>query len=143
MVVVVDNVSEFKETYERYLGDLMALIRDGRSFGVYFVITASLTADVPNKLFSLLSQRITFTLPDPADYTTIVGPRLGAASTTCPAAAWRCSWSATGPCRWSSRRPCRWRRRPRPAAPAGDAFRELAAAHGGGLANAGKPPTRP
>jgi len=73
VVVVVDNVSEFKETYERYLGDLMALIRDGRSFGVYFVITASLTADVPNKLFSLLSQRITFTLPDPSDYTTIVG----------------------------------------------------------------------
>src|SRR5256885_15914679 len=51
----------------------MALTRDGRSFGVYFVITASLTNDVPNKLFSLLSQRITFTLPDPSDYTTIVG----------------------------------------------------------------------
>ena len=73
MVVVVDNVSEFKETYERYLGELIALIRDGRSFGVYFVVTASLTVDVPNKLFSLLSQRITFTLPDPTDYTTVVG----------------------------------------------------------------------
>src|SRR5260370_30758404 len=73
VVVVVDNVSEFKETYERYLGELMALIRDGRSFGVYFVITASLSVDVPNKLFSLLSQRITFTLPDPTDYTTILG----------------------------------------------------------------------
>jgi GTPase SAR1 family protein len=73
VVVVVDNVSEFRETYERYLGDLMALIRDGRSFGVYFVITASLTADVPNKLLSLLSQRIAFTMPDPTDYTTIMG----------------------------------------------------------------------
>ena len=73
VVVVVDNVSEFKETYERFLPDLIALIRDGRSFGVYFVITASLTNDVPNKLFSLLSQRITFTLPDAGDYTTVVG----------------------------------------------------------------------
>ena len=73
VLVAVDNVSEFKEAYERYLPDLMALIRDGRSFGVYFVITASLSNDVPNKLFSLLSQRITFTLPDPSDYTTIVG----------------------------------------------------------------------
>ena len=73
VVVVIDNVSEFKETYDRYLGELMALIRDGRSFGVYFVITASLTADVPNKLFSLLSQRVTFTLPDPTEYTTVVG----------------------------------------------------------------------
>src|SRR5262249_1203504 len=34
VVVVVDNVSEFRETYERYMGDLMTMIRDGRSFGV-------------------------------------------------------------------------------------------------------------
>ena len=73
VVVVVDNVSEFKETYDKYLPDLIALIRDGRSFGVYFVITAALTNDVPNKLFNLLSQRITYTLPDPGEYTTVVG----------------------------------------------------------------------
>ena len=73
-VVVVSITSpSSRKRIERYLGELMALIRDGRSFGVYFVITASLTVDVPNKLFSLLSQRITFTLPDPSDYTTIVG----------------------------------------------------------------------
>ena len=53
--------------------DLIALIRDGRSFGVYFVITASLTNDVPNKLFNLLSQRLTFTMSDPGEYTTVVG----------------------------------------------------------------------
>ncbi|MBM4423806.1 MAG: hypothetical protein FJ030_10485 [Chloroflexi bacterium] len=73
VIVVVDNVSEFKETYERYLGDLIALVRDGRSFGVYFVVTATLTNDVPTKLFNLLTQRLTFTLPDASDYSTIVG----------------------------------------------------------------------
>jgi S-DNA-T family DNA segregation ATPase FtsK/SpoIIIE len=73
VVVVIDNISEFRETYERFAGDLMTMIRDGRSFGVYFVVTASLNADVPSKLFSLLGQRITFTMSDPTDYTTIMG----------------------------------------------------------------------
>ncbi len=73
VLVVIDNVSEFKETYDKYLGDLIALVRDGRAFGVYFVIAGTLVGDVPNKLFNLLTQRMTFTQVDPSDYTTIVG----------------------------------------------------------------------
>jgi len=73
VLVVVDNVAEFKETYEHYLPELVTLVRDGRTFGVYFVMAASLLNDVPNKLFSLLAQRITFTQADPSDYTMIVG----------------------------------------------------------------------
>jgi len=73
VLVVIDNVSEFKETYERYLPDLLAMVRDGRSFGVYFVVTAALPNDIPLKLFNLLSQRITFTQSDSSEYTTIVG----------------------------------------------------------------------
>ena len=73
VLVVIDNVSEFKETYEKYLLDLIALVRDGRSFGVYFVVTATLANDVPGKLFNILTQRLTFTQADPSDYTTIVG----------------------------------------------------------------------
>jgi DNA segregation ATPase FtsK/SpoIIIE-like protein len=73
VLVVIDNVSEFKETYERYLPDLLAMVRDGRSFGVYFVVTATLPNDIPLKLFNLLNQRITFTQSDPSEYTTLVG----------------------------------------------------------------------
>ena len=73
VLVVIDNASEFKETYEQYLLDLISLIRDGRSFGVYFALTAPLIGDIPNKLFGILSQRITFTQADPSDYSTIVG----------------------------------------------------------------------
>ena len=73
VLVLIDNVSEFKETYEGYLLDLINLIRDGRSFGVYFAVTAPLINDIPSKLFSILSQRVTFTQVDPTDYTTILG----------------------------------------------------------------------
>jgi S-DNA-T family DNA segregation ATPase FtsK/SpoIIIE len=73
VVVVIDNVSEFKETYERYLPDLIALVRDGRSFGVSFVVTATLSSDVPGKLYGLLTQRMTFTLSDTSEYSMVVG----------------------------------------------------------------------
>jgi S-DNA-T family DNA segregation ATPase FtsK/SpoIIIE len=73
VLVMIDNASEFKETYEGYLLDLINLIRDGRSFGVYFAVTAPLINDVPGKLFGILSQRVTFTQVDPSDYTSILG----------------------------------------------------------------------
>jgi S-DNA-T family DNA segregation ATPase FtsK/SpoIIIE len=73
VLVLIDNASEFKETYEGYLLDLINLVRDGRSFGVYFAMTAPLINDLPGKLFGILSQRVTFTQVDPSDYTTILG----------------------------------------------------------------------
>ncbi|MCL4505430.1 MAG: FtsK/SpoIIIE domain-containing protein [Chloroflexi bacterium] len=73
VVVVVDNAVEFRETYDKYLPDLLSLLRDGRSFGVYFVMTASLLGDITNKMLSLLNQRITFTQADRMDYFAIVG----------------------------------------------------------------------
>ncbi|HLB48752.1 MAG TPA: FtsK/SpoIIIE domain-containing protein, partial [Anaerolineales bacterium] len=73
IVVVIDNFSEFKESYEHLIPDLMALIRDGRSFGVYFVITASNTQDLGGKLYNLMTQRYTLTLPERSMYSDIVG----------------------------------------------------------------------
>ncbi|MFV2044828.1 MAG: FtsK/SpoIIIE domain-containing protein, partial [Anaerolineales bacterium] len=73
VLIVIDNVSEFKETYDEYLLDLVNLIRDGRTFGVYFAVSAPLLGDVPSKLFNVLGQRLTFTQVDPHDYTSIVG----------------------------------------------------------------------
>ena len=75
VLVVVDNAIEFKEAQEKYLGELIALVRDGRSFGVSFVVTGSLYNDVPNKLFTVLSQRITLTQADPSDYAMIFNRR--------------------------------------------------------------------
>jgi DNA segregation ATPase FtsK/SpoIIIE-like protein len=75
VLVIIDNVSEFKETYDKYLLDLIALVRDGRAFGVYFVLTAALTNDSPNKLFNVVNQKVTFFQTDYTDYQTILGKR--------------------------------------------------------------------
>ncbi|MCW1969756.1 MAG: FtsK/SpoIIIE domain-containing protein [Anaerolineae bacterium] len=75
VLVVVDNAIEFKEAQEKYLGELIALVRDSRSFGVSFVVTGSLYNDVPSKLFTVLSQRITLTQADPSDYAMIFNRR--------------------------------------------------------------------
>ncbi|MDW8326541.1 MAG: FtsK/SpoIIIE domain-containing protein [Anaerolineales bacterium] len=73
VLVVIDNLAEFRETYDKYLPELIALVRDGRAFGIYFIATATLINDVPNKLYSLLARRITFAQADPSDYTNIMG----------------------------------------------------------------------
>ena len=75
VLVIIDNISEFKETYDKYLPDLIALVRDGRAFGVYFVLTAALTNDSPNKLFNVVNQKVTFFQADYTDYQTILGKR--------------------------------------------------------------------
>jgi S-DNA-T family DNA segregation ATPase FtsK/SpoIIIE len=55
IVVVVDNFAEFKESYEHLIPELMSLVRDGRAFGVYFVVTATVINDLPNKLYNLFT----------------------------------------------------------------------------------------
>ncbi|MBU6362180.1 MAG: hypothetical protein KGS46_19390, partial [Chloroflexi bacterium] len=73
IVVVIDNFAEFKENYDNLLPDLMTLVRDGRRFGIFFVITATAYNDIPNKLFNLLAQRVAFTMADAGSYAEIVG----------------------------------------------------------------------
>ncbi len=73
ILVVVDNFGEFKENYEDKVPTLISLVRDGRAFGINFAITASQTGDVPGKLYNLFTERISLKLPDPTDYTAIVG----------------------------------------------------------------------
>jgi DNA segregation ATPase FtsK/SpoIIIE-like protein len=75
VLTIVDNVAEFKETYEKFLPDLIALVRDGRAFGVYFVLSAALVNDAPSKLFNVVNQKMTFFQNDYTDYQTILGKR--------------------------------------------------------------------
>ncbi len=70
---VIDNASEFKEAYEKYQLELISLVRDGRAFGVHFVVSATLANDVPTKLYNILTQHITFTQSDVSNYNDIVG----------------------------------------------------------------------
>ncbi len=77
VLLIIDNAAEFRETYDKYLGDLVQLLRDGRPFGVYFVLTGTLMNDVPGKVFNLVAQKVTFYQSDPTDYFNILGRRGG------------------------------------------------------------------
>ncbi len=73
VLVVIDNVAEFRESFENYLEGLIGLVKDGRAFGIYFLMTANIIGDVPGKLFNTLGQRLSFNQLDPLDYSMIVG----------------------------------------------------------------------
>ena len=73
IVCVIDNFAEFKESYEHLTLDLMALIRDGRQFGVHFVITANTVGDLGGKMLNMLTNKLTVTQSDNFAYADIVG----------------------------------------------------------------------
>jgi S-DNA-T family DNA segregation ATPase FtsK/SpoIIIE len=73
VVVLIDNFAEFKEGYDKHVPMLLSLVRDGRAFGLYFVVTASQVSDLPGKLYNLFTERMSFKLPDITEYIGIVG----------------------------------------------------------------------
>ena len=73
ILVVIDNFAEFQDSYEYLIPDLMTLIRDGRAFGVHFVITAGTSGELGGKLYNLLIQRLTLTQADDMAYSEIAG----------------------------------------------------------------------
>jgi len=77
VLVVIDNFAEFKETYESYIPQLTTIIRDGRSMGIYFVITADQVNAIPSKTFNQFTKRLTLKLSDSGDYQAIVGRAAG------------------------------------------------------------------
>ncbi|MFV1859054.1 MAG: FtsK/SpoIIIE domain-containing protein, partial [Anaerolineales bacterium] len=73
IVVVIDNFAEFMESYEYLVPDLMAMVRDGRSMGIYFTVATGTPNDLRGKLYNLFGQRIAFTMADEGAYADIVG----------------------------------------------------------------------
>jgi hypothetical protein len=73
ILIAIDNFAEFQDSYEYLLPEIMPLIRDGRAFGMHFVITAGTTRDLPGKLYNLITQRLTLTQADNTAYSEIAG----------------------------------------------------------------------
>ena len=73
VLVMIDNFAEFRASYEDLIPDLMALIREGLSKGIYFAVTADQLATIPGRLMSLFNQRLTLKIAEPGDYVGIVG----------------------------------------------------------------------
>jgi DNA segregation ATPase FtsK/SpoIIIE, S-DNA-T family len=75
--VLVDNVLELRQALADEFEVFLRLLRDGRTLGLYFALTAPTTA-LPYALLSQIEQRLTFRLPDAGDYLLFfksLGPR--------------------------------------------------------------------
>jgi S-DNA-T family DNA segregation ATPase FtsK/SpoIIIE len=73
VLVIVDNFAEFKENFENLMEVFMGLVRDGRAYGIHFVVTGEQPNAIPGKLYSLFTERMTLKLADAGEYSGIVG----------------------------------------------------------------------
>ncbi|MEO1439648.1 MAG: FtsK/SpoIIIE domain-containing protein [Chloroflexota bacterium] len=73
-VLFIDQYEQLRDTYyEQHLPDFERLIHEGRSVGIYVVFTASTASAVPDRIRSLVQQRIALRMANNADYLTTVG----------------------------------------------------------------------
>lgn len=74
IVVFIDQYEQFRDTYyEQHMADFERLVNEGRAVGIYLVISASSITSVPDRLRTLVQQRIALQLGSPADYLLAVG----------------------------------------------------------------------
>ncbi len=74
IVVMIDNFGELRDSfYLNELEEITRLIENGRSFGIYFVMTILQLDAVPYKIMNLIEQRAALNLTEKTDYLTFVG----------------------------------------------------------------------
>jgi len=73
ILVIVDNFSEFRENFDTRMPLLTSLVREGLSNGLHFIVTGEQTNAIPNRLFSLFTERLTLKLADAGEYSSVVG----------------------------------------------------------------------
>jgi DNA segregation ATPase FtsK/SpoIIIE, S-DNA-T family len=73
ILVLIDNFAELRENFESRLSVLTSLVREGLSNGVHFMVTGEQSNAIPNRMFSLFTERYALKLADTSDYTTIIG----------------------------------------------------------------------
>lgn len=74
IVVFIDQYEQFRDAYyEQHMADFNRLVNEGRTAGIYLVITASSIAALPERTRSLILQRIVLQLGNPADMSAAVG----------------------------------------------------------------------
>lgn len=83
LVVVIHNYNAFAELYEDKEDTLSFLSREGRKFGLYFVLSASATGAVRFRLLQNFKQLLTMQLNDENDYATVVGKTDGVVPAKC------------------------------------------------------------
>lgn len=74
IVLFIDPYEPFRDSfYEKHVADFERLIQEGRAVGIYLVVTSSSIGAIPERVRSLIPQRIALQLGNTADYTPAVG----------------------------------------------------------------------
>ncbi len=74
ILVIIDNFAELKENFGELIDErLTPLLRSGRTYGLYFVVTAADLGGIPSRVLNLFGQRLTFSLADSGSYLDVVG----------------------------------------------------------------------
>ena len=78
IVLVIDQYEQFRDTYrDQHMRDLDRILNEGRAVGVYVVLIANSPTTIPDRIRSLVQQRIALQLGDATDYILAIG-RMGA-----------------------------------------------------------------
>ncbi|HEY1014573.1 MAG TPA: FtsK/SpoIIIE domain-containing protein, partial [Herpetosiphonaceae bacterium] len=86
MLIVIDNFLEYIETFgdgggkkdeNSMMEAFINLARQGKAYGLHFLITATRLSVLNSKLYSLFTERLTLRLADNQDYPSIVGSQIG------------------------------------------------------------------
>ncbi len=74
VVVLIDQYEPFRDAYYgHFAADFDRLVNEGHAAGIYLVLTASSISAVPERLRSLIQQRIALQQNTPSDYAATVG----------------------------------------------------------------------
>lgn len=74
ILVVIDNIAELQDGYEKLIEDaLIPLVRRSLNAGIVFVVSANLPANMPPRLYSLFTERITLRQSNIDRYMDLVG----------------------------------------------------------------------
>lgn len=73
IVVVINNYSQFMESYEKYEQELTSLTRECAKYGIYFVITEASVNGIRHRMAQNLSQVLVLQFNDKSEYISILG----------------------------------------------------------------------
>jgi DNA segregation ATPase FtsK/SpoIIIE, S-DNA-T family len=74
IMLCIDQYEQFRDSYfDQHVKDFERLIYEGRAVGIYLILTASSISVIPDRLRSLIQQRIALQLGNPSDYMLAVG----------------------------------------------------------------------
>lgn len=72
-ILIIDKFTEFKQVHEKEMDTLISIARDGRTYGVYIVLTIDRPVAVSSQLLSLFEMRIGLRLVELTDSLILLG----------------------------------------------------------------------